>query len=455
MATHEYDFDLAVIGAGSAGVRLARMAASRGVRVVVFEKAAMGGTCVNVGCVPKKLLVYGAEIAEQNRIARHYGWATNTDMAHDWAQLIRNKDREITRLNGIYEGLLERAGVHLIRGSARLSGTHQLAVGDTEFSAQRIVIATGGWPFVPDIPGAELGITSNEVFSLDRRPERVLIVGGGYIAVEFAGIFNGFGSHTIQTYRGPLFLRGFDTDIRHALAKAMMGRGVDLRFDADIKRLERIGSGAIRAHLTEGAPIDVDCVLFATGRHPATAGLGLEEVGVDLTASGQVRVDRNFQTSVPSIYALGDVSTRLQLTPVALAEAMSLLEHLYGEQTRGMSYEMVPTAVFSQPPIGTVGFTEEQARTHFGDITVYQSSFRPMQLTMTDMTERAVMKLIVCTKTDRVVGLHMLGPHAGEITQGFAVAMKNGATKADFDRTIGIHPTAAEEFVTMRTPKGG
>ena len=452
MSEEQFDFDVAVIGAGSAGVRFARMAASRGVRVVAFEKSALGGTCVNLGCVPKKLFVYAADVSEQIRIARGYGWSVQGS-THDWPRMIANKNSEIERLNGIYGRLLDNSGVTTVRACARITGENEVEANGQKYTAQHVVIATGGWPFVPNIPGAEYGITSNEVFHLEQRPSRVLIVGGGYIAVEFAGIFAGLGSEVTQVYRGPLFLRGFDREIREGLAKEMRQRGVDLQFDVDVTRIERQASGELEVSLNSGDTCMVDCVLFATGRRPATSGLGLESVGVTLDEAGRIPVDSTFQTEVPSIYALGDVSNRMQLTPVALAEAMCLLEHLYGDGQRAMSYDLVPSAVFSQPPIGTVGLTEEEARQRFEEITVYQSSFRPMQLTMTELTERTIMKLIVRDATDEVVGLHMLGPHAGEITQGFAVAMKAGATKADFDRTIGIHPTAAEEFVTMRTPR--
>ena len=447
----QYDYDIAVIGAGSAGVRLARMAASKGARVVVFEKGALGGTCVNVGCVPKKLFVYAADVSDQLRIAHGYGWTIDSAQ-HNWSTMIQNKDQEINRLNSVYGRLLDRSGATTVHAHATITDPHTVSANGSRWTAKHIVVATGGWPVVPEIPGAELGITSNEVFHLEERPERVLIVGGGYIAVEFAGIFAGLGSQTIQVYRGPLFLRGFDRDIREGLAHEMRTRGVDLQFDTDVVRLERGADGSIEAHLNDGEIRVVDCVLFATGRSPNTLGLGLDALGVELDTLGRIPVNTHFQTVVPSIYALGDVSTRLQLTPVALAEAMRLLDHLFGQGTQQMSYDLVPTAVFSQPSIGTVGLTEAQARERLGEITVFLSSFRPMQLTMTDLVERTLMKLIVCTVTDKVVGLHMLGPHAGEITQGFAVAMKAGATKADFDRTIGIHPTAAEEFVTMRTP---
>jgi len=348
--------------------------------------------------------------------------------------------------------LLGNVGVTLIEDRATVAGPQEIRVGDRVITAERILVATGGWPHVPDIPGRDLAITSNEAFHLEDLPRRVIVVGGGYIAVEFAGIFNGLGADTVQLYRGPHFLRGFDEDVRQCLAVEMRGKGVDLRFNANIARI--LGDGnELRAELEDGTEIVADTILYATGRVPNTAGLGLEAAGVELAGNGAVKVDDRFQSTVPSIYAIGDVIDRLALTPVAIAEAMVLVDNLFKGADRGMDYSNVPTAVFSQPPIGSVGLTEAQAREAYADgIDVYVSTFTPLKHTLTGREEKTLMKLIVDRVSDRVVGLHMVGAEAGEIAQGFAVAIKAGATKADFDATVGIHPTAAEEYVTMRDP---
>jgi len=447
----DFDYDLFVIGAGSAGVRAARMAGAAGAKVAVAEDRYLGGTCVNVGCIPKKLFVYAAHFAEDFADAAGYGWTVAPE-GFDWPTLIANKDTEIARLNGIYDRLLGNAGVTLIEGRATVTGPQEVRVGDHLFAVERILVATGGWPYVPDIPGRELAITSNEAFHLEELPRRVIVVGGGYIAVEFAGIFNGLGVDTVQLYRGPHFLRGFDEDVRQCLAVEMRKKGIDLRFNANIARIVRDGDD-LCAELEDGNEIAADLILYATGRVPNTADLGLEAVGVELAGNGAVKVDDRFQSTVPSIYALGDVIDRLALTPVAIAEAMVLVDNLYKGGDRRMDYANVPTAVFSQPPIGTVGLTEAEARRACADgVDVYVSEFRPLKHTLTGGEEKTLMKLIVDRLSDRVVGLHMVGADAGEIAQGFAVALKAGATKADFDATIGIHPTAAEEFVTMREP---
>lgn len=448
-----YDFDLFVIGAGSGGVRASRMAASFGAKVAVAEDRYLGGTCVNVGCVPKKLFVYAAEFAKHFSDARGFGWDV-APSGFDWARLRDNKTAEIERLNGIYAGLLGKAGVTTIWGRATVTGPHSVAVDGKTYTAERILIAVGGWPVVPEIPGKELGITSNEVFSLEAFPERVLIVGGGYVAVEFAGIFNGLGAAVTQVYRRDLFLRGFDREIAAFLAEEMRKKDVDLRFNTDVTALERAENGAIRARLNDGTTLETDLVFFATGRAPNTRGLGLEEVGVGLDAHGAVGVDGNFQTMVPSIHAIGDVIARpYDLTPVAIGEGMALAHRLYGPAPRDIAYDFIPTAIFSQPTIGTVGLSEADARARYGAIDVYAEDFRPMKHTLSGDPERMFMKLIVDKASDRVIGLHMVGEGAGEILQGMAVAMKAGATKAVFDATVGIHPTAAEEFVTMRTPR--
>jgi len=449
-----FDFDLLVIGAGSGGVRAARMAAQRGARVAVVEGGALGGTCVNVGCIPKKLYSYAAHYAEAFHEAAGFGWEIPAPPRFNWSVLKANRAKEITRLNGVYHNLLTGAGVKLITGWAMLVDAHTVAVGDQRYSAKNILIATGGTPSVPDIAGRELVITSNELFDLAPFPQRLLVVGGGYIACEFASIFNGLGSQVTQLYRGEQVLRGFDDEVRHFLADEVRKAGVDLRLKADVANITRTVEGLVVA-LEDGTSITVDAVLYATGRTPLVAGLGFDALGVKQRKDGAIEVNAQYQTSVPSIYALGDVTARMQLTPVALGEAMQLVDHLFGQGHKQMAYDFIPTAVFTHPNIGTVGFGEAEARAKFGQITVFKSEFKALKHTLSGSTERTLMKLIVDTASDRVVGLHMVGADAGEVVQGFAVAMKAGATKAVFDSTIGIHPTAAEEFVTMRVPVGG
>ncbi|WP_040263397.1 glutathione-disulfide reductase [Pseudomonas massiliensis] len=448
-----YDYDLFVIGAGSGGVRAARFSAGFGARVAVAESRYLGGTCVNVGCVPKKLLVYGSHFAEDFHAASAYGWEASKP-CFDWATLVSNKNKEIERLNGIYRNLLGNSGVTVLDGHARILDPHTVEVGGQRYRTERILIATGGWPAIPDLPGKEHAISSNEAFFLERLPERVIVVGGGYIAVEFAGIFHGLGAQTTQLYRGDLFLRGFDQGVRTHLAEELTKKGLDLRFNADIARIEKHG-GTLQAHLKSGQMLEADCILYATGRRPMLDNLGLENTGVTLTEHGYIQVDEYYQTQEPSILALGDVTGTVQLTPVALAEGMAVARRLYRpEQYRPVDYSNIPTAVFSQPTIGTVGLTEAQAREEGYAVRIFESRFRPMKYTLTDIAERTYMKLIVDAQTDRVLGCHMVGPDAGEIVQGLAVALKAGATKAIFDETLGVHPTAAEEFVTMRTAVG-
>jgi glutathione reductase (NADPH) len=447
----EYDYDLFVIGAGSGGVRASRMAAARGARVAVAEEGALGGTCVNVGCIPKKLLVYASHVSEEIEDAvRGYGWTVG-ERSFDWPTLIANKDREIERLNGVYARLLDQAGVDLVDGRATFVDPHTVEVKGRRISAANILVATGGWPNLPEVPGVEHAITSNEAFHLKELPRRVVVVGGGYIAVEFAGIFHGLGVDTVQLYRGPLFMRGFDPDVREHLAGEMRKKGIDLRFEVVISSIERNGD-RLRVELSDGAEIEADQVLFAIGRHPNTAGLGLEKAGVEVGEGGEIPVDEFSRTNVPHIYAIGDVTDRIQLTPVAIKEAMAFVETVFGGHPISPDHADVPSAVFSQPPVGIVGLTEDAAREHCGEIDVYRSSFRALKHTLTDGAERTLMKLVVDRKSQRVVGIHMVGPDAGEIIQGFAVALKCGATKAQFDATVGIHPTAAEELVTMREP---
>jgi len=446
----QYDFDLFVIGAGSGGVRASRMSASYGARVAVAEERYLGGTCVNVGCIPKKLLVYAAHYGEDFEDAAGFGWTVG-ERSFDWARLIENKDREIARLNSVYARLLDDAGVKRIEGRARVVDAHTVEVAGRRYTAANLLIATGGWPTLPEIPGIEHAITSNEAFYLKDLPRSVIVVGGGYIAVEFAGIFNGLGARTTELYRGELFLRGFDDDVRRTLADEMRKKGVELRFGANVARIEKQGS-SLRAVLADGTALEAEQILYATGRAPNVAGLGLEAAGVVLDDAGAVVVDELLRTSVPGIFAIGDVTNRLNLTPVAIHEGMAVAATLFAGRPTSPDHADVPTAVFSQPSIGTVGLTESAARERYGALDVYRTSFRPLRHTLTGREEKTMMKLVVDRASQRVVGAHMVGPDAGEIIQGIAIAIKLRATKADFDRTIGIHPTAAEEFVTMRTP---
>lgn len=449
----DYEYDLFVIGAGSGGVRAARMAAGFGAKVAIAEDRYLGGTCVNVGCVPKKLYVYASQYGKDFVDARGFGWASDVP-GFDWATLRDNKRDEIARLNAVYDRLLDGAGAELINGRASIKDPHTVVVNEREYTADKLLIATGGWPHVPEFPGSELAVTSNEIFDLDEFPKRMVVVGGGYIAVEFAGIFNGLGAETTQLYRGPLFLRGFDDDIRENAAREIAASGVDLRFDTNVVSIEKTASG-LSLELTDGSRLEADTVLYATGRKPHLEGLGLENTGVKLNERGEIDADDDYRTAEPNIFALGDVIGGMELTPVALAEGMSFARRQFGGPDQQVAYDYIPTAVFCQPNIGTVGFTEAEAREKFGDITLYKSSFRPMKHTISGREEKTFMKMIVEDASDRVVGVHMVGPDAGEIIQGIAIAMRAGATKAVFDTTIGIHPTAAEEFVTMREPWTG
>ncbi|MGB0733134.1 MAG: glutathione-disulfide reductase [Pontibacterium sp.] len=447
----EFDFDLFVIGAGSGGVRAGRMAAAMGVNVAIAEDTHLGGTCVNVGCVPKKLFVYASHYAEDFENARGFGWTVDTP-SFDWPTLRDNKTKEIERLNGIYQNMLVNSGCTLIEGRAVLVGPNTVAVGDKQYTAERILVAVGGWPFVPSFPGNEHVITSNEAFYLDEFPKRAIVVGGGYIAVEFAGIFAGLGAKTSIIYRGDNILRGFDEEVRSFVTEEISKKGVDVRCEVNIQSVEKQADGSLIAVLTDGSQIEADTIMYATGRVPKVTNLGLEELGIEQARNGAIVVNDDFQTNVPSVYAIGDVIDRVQLTPVALAEGMALVRNLYGNQQQKVDYNMIPTAVFCQPNIGTVGLTEEQAREQYSDIDVYKSAFRALKHTVSGSDERTFMKMLVDRATDKVLGIHMVGSDAGEIIQGMAVAMKAGATKAVFDSTIGIHPTAAEEFVTMREP---
>lgn len=444
-----FDYDLFVIGAGSGGVRAARMSAGFGARVAIAEERYLGGTCVNVGCVPKKLFVYASHFAEEFENAEGFGWQLGQS-SFDWHTLLDNKNREIGRLNDVYGRLLDDTGVTLIDGRALIIDAHAVSIANKSVTAERILLANGGWPSVPEIPGKEHIITSNEAFFLEQLPERVTIVGGGYIAVEFAGIFNGLGVDTTLLYRGPLFLRGFDNEIREHLAQEMHKKGINIEFDTNISSIDKT-NGEFQASLNSGKILSTDLIMYATGRQPNTSDIGLREAGVDLNDKGAIVVNENYQSSVSSIYAIGDVTDRINLTPVATAEGTALARTLYNGQAASVDYANIPTCVFSQPNLGTVGLTEEQAREKYNHIDIYKSTFTPMKYSLTDNDEKTFMKLVVDKTTDKVIGVHMLGLDAGEIIQGIGIAIKAGATKSQFDATIGIHPTTAEEFVTMRT----
>ncbi len=464
--TTTFDFDLFVIGGGSGGVRAARMAAQRGARVALAEVLGtdgLGGTCVNVGCIPKKLYSYAAHYADSFDESHGFGWEGEKP-TFNWATLKANRAKEIGRLNGVYGNLLRGSGVTVFDAFASLTGAHGIALatlnadgspGHQEFSAKHILIATGGTPHVPHFVGREYVVTSDEIFDLEPFPKRLVVVGGGYIASEFASIFNGLGAKVTQLYRGEQILRGFDDEIRHFVAAEMIKAGVDLHLNAGVVDIRKTDDG-LRVECEGGALVMADAVLYATGRVPNAKDMGLEAVGVAQGAQGEVVVNERYQTNVPSIFAVGDVTNRVQLTPVALGEAMVVVDQLFGpaagKASRNMGYEFIPTAVFTHPSIGTVGYSEQAAREKFGAVTIFRSEFKALKHTLSGSTERTLMKLVVDTASDRVVGLHMVGAEAGEIVQGFAVAMKAGATKAVFDSTIGIHPTAAEEFVTMRDP---
>lgn len=445
----KYDFDLLVIGAGSGGVRAARTAAGRGVRVGIIEDRYWGGTCVNVGCVPKKLYSYAAHFAEDFADAAGYGWKLSTP-EFDWPTLRDNQKKEILRLNGVYNRLLEGSGVQRIEGRGEIVSKHEVRVGEKTYSAERLLIATGSWPYIPDFPGAELCLTSNEVFNLPEFPKRFLVYGGGYIAVEFASIFKGLGAETSLVYRGDKVLRGFDEEVRGFVQEEMQQHGINFLVGREILRIDR-HLNALQVSLNDGRTLEVDAVLCATGRRGNVQGLGLENVGIQPNAKGEIEVDKHFTTRVANIHALGDVTGGPQLTPVALAEAMTLVHNLYsGEDKRAMDYANIATAVFCHPNIGTVGLTEEEARKKLPRVRIYTTSFKPMRNTLAGNPGRTLMKLVVNDRTDQVVGCHIAGPEAGELVQGVAIAVKAGLTKADFDATLGIHPTSAEELVTLR-----
>ena len=446
-------FDLIVIGAGSGGVRAARIAANLGAKVAIVEERFFGGTCVNVGCVPKKLFSYGASFRDLFNLAEDYGYSLNAKPSFNWDKLRDNKTREIDRLNGIYRRMLEGAGVTIVEGRGVVIGANQVRVAEQILEGRHILIATGGKPFIPEISGSEHILISDDLFSLPVLPERVAVVGGGYIACEFASILNGLGCQVHQLYRGELFLRGFDQEVREFVAAQMAHRGVNLHFSTDVQSVT-VNSAGKQLHLSDNAVLEVDAVFYATGRVPYVDGL-FEGVAPAVAVNGALQVDETFRTSVPGIYAVGDVIDRVQLTPVALAEGMWLARYLFAPQQAGAApeYDFIPTAVFCHPNIGTVGLSQQQALEKHGTIRVYRSEFRGMKYSLGEVQHRSLMKLIVDDATDEVIGLHVVGDDAGEIVQGFAVAIRSGATKADFDRTIGIHPTAAEELVTMREGK--
>jgi glutathione reductase (NADPH) len=446
-----FDFDVFVIGAGSGGVRAARMAAGEGVKVAIADDHELGGTCVNVGCVPKKLYTYASHFSHDFENAKGYGWNLGSSQFH-WPTLVANKKTEISRLNGIYANMLDNSGAQIIRGYASLKDANTVTVNGTDYTAERIVIATGGTPNIPDVDYANLLISSDDIFDLPEFPKRLLVVGAGYIALEFACIFQGLGSQVQVSYRGDLIMRSFDDDVRLFVDQEMRKQGIEMNYHSQVSNVVRQADSSLLVTFADGTNIEVDQVLMAIGRKPRLAGIGLEVLGIETNSKGTIAVNDKFQTNIDNIYALGDVTGGIELTPVALAEAMTLVNHWFGDGSKVMDYDLIPTAVFTQPNVGTIGLTEQQAREQHGEITVYRSDFKPMKHTLSGSDERSFMKLIVATATDLVIGLHIVGEGAGEMLQGFAVAIKAGATKADFDATIGIHPTSAEELVTMRTP---
>ena len=445
----EFDYDLFVIGAGSGGVRAARMAAGKGKKVAIAEERYLGGTCVNVGCVPKKLFVYASQFPELLHTSKGFGWNVSQLPTLDWATLRDNKTAEIERLNGIYSSLIDNSGAHLFVGRATIAEPHLVEVNGETFRVRTILVATGGWPYIPVFPGSEHAISSNEMFFLDELPKNAVVVGGGYIAVEFAGILNGLGVDTHLIYRGPNLLKSFDREMSEKVKEGMIAKGVNIHLNTQVNGIAKTDNG-LRVALTGQPDMDAGIVLYATGREANTANLGLEMTEVVTGKNGSIVVDNNFCTADPSVYALGDVIDRVQLTPVAIQEAMVVVDHLYGNGAAAIDYTGIPTAVFCQPELGAVGLGEEEARAQYSDISVYTSDFKPMMQTLGGGSDRITMKLVVDNASDRVIGCHMVGDHAAEIIQGMGIALKAGATKAHFDATVGIHPSAAEEFVTMR-----
>jgi len=440
---NRFDYDLFTIGAGSGGVRASRMAGQLGAKVAIAENDRIGGTCVIRGCIPKKLLAYAAHYAEDFEDARGFGWSVAASFS--WPALIESKNREIARLSGVYAGALETSGVETLRGTARLADAHTVEIGSRRVTARNILVATGGRPSRPAIQGIEHAITSDEAFELPALPRRILIVGGGYVALEFAGIFRGLGAQVTLAYRGEQILRGFDDDVRAHLAGEIAKKGVRVLLKRTVPGIARRPDGAL-----EAGGVECDAVMFATGRAPNTSGLGLAEVGVSLDEAGGVVVDRYCRSTIPHIYAVGDVTHRLALTPVAIREGAAVATTLFGGVETPVDHDDVPSAVFSQPPVGTVGLSEANALEKLGRVDIYKASFRPLRHTLSGRDERTLVKLVVDAATQRVAGAHMVGPDAPEIIQGIALAVKGGLSKAQFDATMGIHPTAAEEFVTLR-----
>jgi glutathione reductase (NADPH) len=451
---NRFDYDLFTIGAGSGGIRASRISHHLGARVGIAENYRIGGTCVIRGCVPKKLLSYAAHYAEDFEDARGYGWSIE-GATFSWPALIANKNREIARLSKVYSDGFARVGVDVVEGTAKLVDAHTVAIGERRVTAQNILVATGGWPVKPAIPGIEHAITSNEAFELPELPKRILMVGGGYVAVEFAGIFHGLGSEVTLSYRGEQILRGFDDDVRQHLHDEMAKKGVSILLESTVSSIARRADGALEVSLRglSGNSLVCDAVMFATGRTPNTARLGLEEIGVKLDEEGGVVVDRFCRSSVANIFAAGDVTNRIALTPVAIREGAAVAMTLFGGTETPVDLDDVPSAVFSQPPVGTVGLSETQAVEKLGRVDIYKASFRPLRHTLSGRDERTLVKLVVDATTQRVAGAHMVGADAPEIIQGLALAVKAGLTKAQFDATVGIHPTAAEEFVTLREKK--
>jgi glutathione reductase (NADPH) len=446
----KYDYDLFVIGAGSGGVRAARLASELGARVGIAEEYRIGGTCVIRGCVPKKLLVYGSRYGSELIDAKGFGW-TCQELSFDWPTLIHNVRREVDRLNGVYTRTLEKAGVDRFLTRAAVEGPHEIKLADRDgaFSAKTILVATGGHPVIPDIPGKEHLITSNQCFELEQLPASIVIIGAGYIGMEFASIFRGLGVGVTVLYRGQQILRDFDMDLRDGLAKAMRNRGIDLRMDTEIASIEQEGQG-YRVHLKRGDSVAADLVMAATGRAPNSAGFGLQQLGVELGWNGRIVVDEFSQSSVDSLYAVGDVTDRKNLTPVAIHEATAFVETVFNETPTPVDHTFIPTAVFAQPEIGTVGLSEEAAREMYPNIDIYKAQFRPLRSMVSGRDEKTLMKLVIDADSDKVLGVHMLGADAAEIVQMAAVALKLGVTKAQLDRTMALHPSAAEELVTMR-----
>ncbi len=447
----DYDFDLFVIGAGSGGVRAGRLAAMSGAKVAVAEEYRVGGTCVIRGCVPKKFMVYASEVSSQLKTAKGYGWTVG-EASFDWKAFLHDKDVEIARLSGIYVTNLQKAGAHLLHGKARVIDPHTVEVEGQSagrYTARKILIATGGRPVKPDFPGAELGITSDEAFHLPTLPKRVMVVGGGYIAVEFAGIFNGLGVETTLLYRGANILRGFDDDVRSHLADELEKRGIKVVLGCSHKSLEQTDGGLVST-LSNDLTFETDVVMFATGREPYVEGLGLESAGVALNARGAIAVNKHSKTNIDSIWAVGDVTDRINLTPVAIREGAAFAQTEFYENPTTFDHDLVASAVFSQPPVGVVGLSEAQARHEFGKIDIYRSVFRPMKVTFYGGQERCLIKLVVKSDDQKVVGVHVVGPDSPEIIQMAAIAVKMGVTKPQWDSTCAVHPTLAEELVTMR-----